>query len=85
MFTKSSKKKSTGMCQVCTVVSIILGVVSVLATIAALIGVYKAHFLSTGLTFGTLNDSASLIALALFLFLTKKLSTGCPCQCEMKK
>ena len=73
------------MCGVCSTSSITLLVFSVLATVAALIGVFKAHFLSTGITFGTLNGSASLVALALNLFLVKKLGSCCPCQCEVKK
>lgn len=82
MLHKSShhSSKSTGLCQVCSVVAIVLCVLAILAAVAALIGVYKAHFLSTGLTFGTINSSASLIALALNLFLVKKLASCCPCQ-----
>lgn len=88
MFKKSSKKKASGfslggLCQYCSVTAIILGVISVLAVIAALMGVYKAHFLSAGLTFGTLNGSASLIALALTVILVKKLTAACPCQCAV--
>lgn len=74
-----------GMCQTCSITTIILGVVAVLATLAALIGVYKAHFLSVGLTFGTLNGSVSLIALAINVFLIKKMASCCPCQCEVPK
>jgi hypothetical protein len=85
MFMKSSKNKSSGMCQFCMATKIIIGVIAVLSSLAALIGVYKAHFLTTGPTFGTLNDSASLIALALNLFLVKKMASCCPCQCDMKK
>ncbi len=84
MFTKS-KKKSDGMCQVCTGLAIVLGVLAILSTIASVIGVYMAHFPSTGATFGTAVDSFALIALALNLFLLKKLAGGCPCQCEVKK
>lgn len=80
MFFSTKKNKATGMCQVCGGLAIVLCVLAILATIAALIGVYKAHFLSGGATFGTLNGSASLIALALNLFLVKKLCSACPCQ-----
>jgi hypothetical protein len=91
MFTKSSKKSKAaaasmsinGMCQMCSVTFVILSVLAVIAAIAALIGVYKSHFLSTGLTFGTLNDSASLIALVLTLKFVSKLSKGCSCQCDL--
>ncbi len=88
MFSKSSKKKSAGftlggMCQTCSITTILLGIVAVLATIAALIGVYKSHFLSAGLTFGTLNGSASLIALAFNVLIVTKLSKACPCQCAV--
>lgn len=84
MFLKSSKK-SAGFCQFCLGVGVVVGVLAVLATLLALVGVYKAHFLSTGPTFGTLNDSAALIALALNLFLVKKVASYCACQCDMKK
>ncbi|UPA22524.1 hypothetical protein K8942_05770 [Candidatus Peribacteria bacterium] len=90
MFKKSSKKKAAaatfsigGMCQYCSVTTIVLGIITVVAVIAALVGVYKAHFLSAGLTFGTLNGSASLIALALTASLLKKLTKACPCQCAL--
>lgn len=88
MFSKSSKKKSAGftlgaLCQCCSITTIILGIIAVLATVAALIGVYKSHFLSAGLTFGTLNGSASLIALALSMLVVSKLSQACPCQCAL--
>jgi len=80
MFAKSSKKTAAVYHKTCNVLMIVLAVLSTLSTIAALVGVYKAHFLSTGLTFGTLNDSASLIALALNLFLMKKVCSMCACQ-----
>ena len=83
MFMMKSSKKA-GLCQTCSVTSIVLGVISILATLAALIGVYKAHFLSAGLTFGTLNDSAALIALVLNLFFFKKIyAMCCGCSCEV--
>lgn len=86
MFSKSSKNKSNAWCQVCLAVRIIIGVLAVIAALFAAIGVYKAHFLSTGPTFGTLNDSAALIALALTLFLVKKVTGFCCCgSCDMKK
>ncbi|HVW66939.1 MAG TPA: hypothetical protein VHA78_04405 [Candidatus Peribacteraceae bacterium] len=85
MFSKSSKKSSKGWCQFCLAVRIIIGVIAVIAALFALVGVYKAHFLSTGLTFGTIPDSMALVALAFNLFLVKKITGFCCCgQCSVK-
>ena len=81
MFHKSSKN---GPCTVCKVASAVIGILGLLVTIAAAIGVYKAHILSSGATFGTLNGSAAIIALVISLKLTKKTLSCCPCQCGTK-
>lgn len=70
-------------CTACTATTVVIGVVAVIASVAGLIGIYKAHVLSTGLAFGTTSGSLSLIALALNLFLVKKISECCPCQCAV--
>ena len=83
------KKGSNGMtcvgcgsCAVCKLIALVLMILSVLGTIAALIGVYKAHFLAGGAAFGTTNGSLALVALALMLFLLKKAAECCPCRME---
>jgi len=68
------------MCELCLYVNIIISVLATLASIAALVGVYKAHVLSTGLAFGTTSGSLSLLALAITLFLLKKALDNCSCQ-----
>lgn len=82
MFGKKTKGKS-GLCLACNGTNIVVGVLAVLMSVAGLIGVFKAHVLSTGFAFGTTSGSLSLLALALNLFLVKKISTCCPCQCAM--
>lgn len=75
MFSKSkSKKKDIVVAEASAAMGALLWVLGVLSTVASVIGVYKAHLLSTGLTFGTLTCSASLMALALNLFLIKKVA-----------
>ena len=71
------------MCNACTTVNILLGVIAVITTLVSLVGVYMAHFLSTGLTFGTPSASFALIALTLNLFLVKKMASCCPCECAL--
>ncbi len=87
MFGKNGK--SSGACTVCRIVGTIIGIVVLLSTIAALVGVYKAHFLLGGATFGTTNGSLALIALAVNLMFLKKMSRMCPCggmcACDVKK
>lgn len=82
MFGKKSKNKG-GACMTCNVTNIVIGVIAVIASLAALVGVYKAHVLSAGVAFGTTSGSLSLLALALNLFLVKKISTCCPCGCAV--
>jgi hypothetical protein len=68
-------------CIGCKVVGIIVALLSTLITVAAFIGLYQAHMGVSGMEFGTLNGSASIIAVVLALkfwkCVTKKM---CPCQ-----
>ena len=70
MMLRSKKSSPPLSCLLCQVA---------LGIIAALVGVYKAHVLSSGLTFGTSSGSLSLAALAFNLFLVKKVLESCPC------
>jgi hypothetical protein len=78
-----NSKKNGGYCTTCTIVNMIVGVVAVLISIAALVGVWKSHVLSSGMTFGTTSGSLSIMALAISLFLVKKAMSGCWCQCDV--
>lgn len=54
-----------------------------LATIASLLGVYKSHFLSSGLAFGTVNGSLALLAfVAALVTFVKSAHHCCPCSGE---
>lgn len=79
------KKKKGSMCDFCMVTNIVISAFAVLATLAALIGVYKAHVLSNGIAFGTTSGSLSLLALAINLFLLKKALENCTCALPAKK
>lgn len=78
------KSKSSG-CGVCRVLTLVIGLVALLGSIAAIIGVYKSHMLPEGLVFGTSQGSIALTACALNLFLLEKARQYCPCTCEMPK
>lgn len=78
-----SHKKKGALCQICSVCSIVTMVLAALLTLAAIVGVYKAHVLSSGLVFGTSTGSFSIIALVASLALLKKAGESCSCQCEL--
>jgi hypothetical protein len=79
----SSKKKKGGLCNVCSTTSLVTMVLAVVVTLAAIVGLYKAHVLSSGFTFGTSTGSLSIVALAISLMLLGKASEKCPCQCDV--
>jgi hypothetical protein len=61
-------------------VAVIVAVLFLIAGVAAVIGAYKAHLSVDGWMFGSLNGSASLIAVIVTLFgLTKMMGKVCPC------
>lgn len=68
------------MCELCLYVNILISVLATIVAIASLVGVYKAHVLSTGLAFGTTSGSLSILALTFSLFLLKKALDNCTCQ-----
>ncbi len=84
MFGKSKKK---GMaCAACEALSLVSLVLNAVVTLAALVGVFKAHVLSSGFAFGTSTGSLSIVALVLCLFfLQKTVVTCCSCTIETKK
>ena len=79
MFHKNGSK-SSAMCTVCNIVTWVGMVLLALTTIAALVGVYKAHMLTGGAAFGTTNGSLSLLALAVNLAFFMKMMAHCPCR-----
>lgn len=66
-------------CNVCKSFKILVAIVVTLTTIAAIIGVWKTHFLSTGLSFGSMAASLSLIALVYSITTWRKITNRlCP-------
>ena len=78
-------KGSSSPCKPCTWVSFIVAILVLLSSVASLVGVYKAHFLVGGATFGTTNGSLALIALVANLAFLKKVMSCCPCMGSGKK
>lgn len=81
---KLLKKKKSGLCSFCEVWSVVLAALALVCTLAAIAGVYQAHVLSSGLTFGTSTGSLSIIALVISLFLLKKVCDSCGCKVTRK-
>lgn len=77
--------KKNGSCTCCTWTNLVIGIFAVLIAVASLVGVYKAHVLSSGLVFGTMTGSISLITFGLSLMLVKKAMAACPCQYNVPK
>ncbi len=67
-------------CGGCKAIAVVLAIVFTLTTIAAAIGVYKAHFVG-GMQFGTAEGSLALFALIASLLAWKKVLMAC-CGCE---
>lgn len=67
-------------CAGCKVTGIVVALLSTVVTIAAFVGLYKAHMGVDGLEFGTLNGSAAIIAVVLSLKFWKcTVKKMCPC------
>lgn len=79
------KKSKNSGCTSCMVTNIVTAVLLLVATVAAAIGVYKAHFLAAGATFGTSNGSLSIIAFVLAVTLCAKSCKMCCCSMDQKK
>lgn len=71
------KKKDSSPCA--ATVHWVVVVLYLVVTVLSGVGVYKAHFLSSGMTFGTTSGSLATIAFVLSLTLLKK-SLCCCCQ-----
>lgn len=67
-------------CGGCKSVSVILSIVFVLTTVAAGIGLYRAHFVG-GMHFGTVEGSLAIFALIASLMALKKALMAC-CGCD---
>jgi len=65
------------------IVHLVVAAIMVLLVLAALLGIYKAHVLSEGLTFGTSQGSLAIVA---FVFAIKGLHVtlkNCFMKCEI--
>lgn len=69
----------------CMVVHLVVSAILFLASLAALVGMYKAHFMPEGMTFGTSAGSLSLIALGATLTLWLHQMKNCLMECEVCK
>ena len=70
----------------CMVMHLVVSALLFLVSLAALVGVYKAHFLGDGsMTFGTSAGSLSLIALGVSLTLWMHQMKNCFTKCEVCK
>ncbi|MBI3331637.1 hypothetical protein HYZ99_01615 [Candidatus Peregrinibacteria bacterium] len=75
------KKKSPHV-GACMALHVVVSVLLFVAAVAAILGVYKAHVLSTGLAFGTTSGSLALVALAIVLHTWMKQTIACVTKCE---
>lgn len=79
MFSKSSKKKVAPH-TLCGVTDVVIAIFAVITTLLSLAGVYMSHVRMEGIVIGDVHGAASLIALALNLFLLRKVCRSC-CGC----
>jgi len=73
MFLKKSKEGNS----CCAVAHWVIVALLFAATLMAAFGVYKAHFLSSGATFGTTSGSLALLSFVVSLTLWSKKMCGC--------
>jgi len=71
------------MCLFCEWLSVVLTALATICTLAAIVGLYKAHVMSDGLVFGTSMGSLSIVALVFSLVFLKKTCDGCMCDCTI--
>ncbi|MBI1812855.1 hypothetical protein HY285_03295 [Candidatus Peregrinibacteria bacterium] len=67
----------------CMVLHMIVAALLALSALASLVGVYKAHFLNDGLTFGTSTASLALIAFAFTVTMWLHSMKSCMGKCEI--
>ncbi|ALM14694.1 MAG TPA: hypothetical protein DEB30_00190 [Candidatus Peribacter riflensis] len=65
----------------CAAVQWVICLLLFLASIASLVGVYRAHFATGGMVFGSTNSSLSILAFVVALTLWSK----CMCRCLCSK
>lgn len=75
-------KKKSAHVGACMALHAVVAVILFVAAIAAVVGVYKAHVLSSGLAFGTTSGSLSIMALSLVLTCWMKQTIACVTKCE---
>ena len=68
----------------CQILNWVITVLLFFAALAALTGMYKAHFVAGGATFGSTTGSMSIIAFSISVMLWKKqMEKCCKCACTM--
>jgi hypothetical protein len=72
------KKKNSGCGALCTALQWVVALLLLLASVAALIGVWNTHVTNNGFAFGGSSASLALIAFAISVTLCKK-SLCCLC------
>lgn len=80
--TVMSKKASS--CQICGILQWVVAILLFIATIAALIGAWRAHFTEVGAIFGSTSGSLALIALGVNATLWLQLMKRC-CPCNLER
>jgi hypothetical protein len=75
-------RKKSPHCGACLVCQVVVAILLFLASVAALVGVYKSHVLSSGFAFGTTSGSLSLIAFAVSVTLWMSQMRNCVSKCE---
>jgi len=83
LFMFCSFKKSSS-CGPCSVVGWLVCLLLFLTSLAALMGVYKAHFLSSGAVFGTTSGSLAILAFSVTVVFWMKCMVCC-CGCGKGK
>ena len=69
----------------CLFMHLVVSALLLLVAIAAFIGVYKAHVLADGLTFGTTSGSLAIIAFVVAFLAFMKSMKACMGKCESCK
>ncbi len=76
-------KKKTPHQGACMVLHLVVAGLLLFASIAAFVGVYKAHVLDAGLVFGSSSGSLSLLAFAVCLTLWMQQMRNCATPCDV--
>ncbi|MEK7591747.1 MAG: hypothetical protein AAB489_06140 [Patescibacteria group bacterium] len=75
-------KKKASHLGVCLALHVVVAILLFVAAVAAVMGVYKSHVLSSGLVFGTTSGSLSLLALSVTLAVWAYQTKCCVTKCD---